>query len=175
MKATLCLAALLAACAPVQKPRPARVPAPSLTRDRALDGAIFKQALSEALHAATRVEIVEHSSPWDLRKDERRPGEKVYGSVRLEPAALEAFRGAVGRLDAGTKTIFMACVPAYHHRINLYEGAELASVLDVCFQCGILEWTGAGYVEPQALWPLLATTVTQAGLQPHRDWKALAR
>src|SRR4030088_2233526 len=73
-----------------QEPRPS-APLPAPPKDRTLHGKLFKQALADAIRAADRIEIVEHSSPFDFKPPRQKEADLEYGSTQLDRDAVAAF------------------------------------------------------------------------------------
>ncbi|SRR6266851_8325963 len=157
-----------------QEPR-SSAPLPAPPKDRTLHGKIFKQALADAIRAADRIEIVEHSSPFDFKPPRQNEPDLEYGSTQLDGATVAVFLAAADAMDDTTQSMFLACVPAYHHSIRFYEAGQLASVMKICFECSDIAWRRKNVINPQAVWPILAETVKKAGFQPHREWRDLVK
>jgi hypothetical protein len=67
-----------------------------------------------------------------------------------------------------------ACIPFFHHTIRFRRAGELIGQLDICFQCGQIEWSRSEVMPPGKIYETLADVVTHVGLAPERKWIELA-
>lgn len=141
------------------------------------DGRTWRDSLLAALEAADEVELTEHSDPNDLvaiRKGGRLASEHVYGRVVLDARQRAYFREALKKTDVTTQTWMSACIPFFHHTIRFRRAGETIGQLDICFQCGQVEWSGTKVIPPGAIYETLSDVVSHAGLSPKREWQRLA-
>lgn len=155
-----CAAALLGACADTK------------------GGKRYLQDLDALIAQADRIEVVEHSSPFDLAPaangELRQAKERVYRRIVLTPPQKARFQSTIGSLDSRTQDAFAACIPVSHHRIEFFAGGTLIDSMEVCFECGQVEWRGSSATPPSSLYGGLEAFVVSVGMQPKRDWRGLA-
>jgi hypothetical protein len=141
-------------------------------------GPEFKEALLSELVAADRVVVLEHSDPSDFLNDEGEgpdnPKRIVYRSVELDADAKARLKGNVKLMDASVPTLLAACAFVPRHTIQIYVGSTLSSELQICYECGDIQWSKIDAVEPSGLLSALTPIVLAAGLEQERDWRALA-
>lgn len=141
------------------------------------DAAVFRETLLQTLRKATAVKIEEHSSPLDFpdRKWSDSGPETHYGDATLSPEARSSFLKRVEALNPVSYSGYAACLPEFHHTIRFYEGDRLISTMKICFECEIINWDACRLKCPDDFFKVLDLIVTEAGLHPKRDWKALAK
>ncbi len=140
-------------------------------------GPIFRETLVQTLRKATTVRIEEHSSPGDFpdrKLSESRP-DIHYGNSTLSPDTRSAFLNRVEALSPVSSGGYAMCLPEFHHTLRFYEREKLISTMKVCFECEIINWDACRLKCPDDLFKVLDLVVTEAGLRPKRDWKALAK
>ena len=139
----------------------------------------YLTALEDAIRSADRIVIAEHSSPVDLYDAAAgKPlahKEFVYRTVELNDSQRSQFLKLIEGLDPKEQDAFPACIFEGHHTVRFYAGAKLVSSLQVCFECGQVEWPVTNATPPWSLVPGLEKVIRNAGLQPKRDWAELAR
>ena len=129
------------------------------------------------IERADKIVVSEHSDHWDLAT---KSGDKpiypdlFYRGVALSEQQKGHFAGIVAKLDPKTQDMFAACIFEAHHTIRFFEQETLLSTMDVCFQCGEVEWNGSAATPPWSLYGGLARFIKDIGLEPERDWRALA-
>lgn len=64
--------------------------------------------------------------------------------------------------------------PFFHHTIRFRRAGKLTGQLDICFQCGQVEWSRSKVIPPGDIYQTLSAVVRHAGLSPKRDWHQLA-
>lgn len=140
-------------------------------------GPIFRETLVQTLRKATAVRIEEHSSPYDVegRKWSDAGADRVYGSVKLDEKARISFLKQVEFMNPASVGGYAMCLPEFHHTVRFYEDERLISTMKVCFECGIINWDACRLKCPDDFFKVLDPVVTEAGLHPKRDWKALAK
>lgn len=138
----------------------------------------YLSALRKTIRSSDRIVVTEHSHQTDLYDLERGkslvPREIVYRTVDLTSAQRLSLGERVETLDPRPQQLFLACANAPHHSIYFYQGGRQVSVMDVCFECARIEWTGSREVPPDELLGRLGAFFRTVGLEPERDWKALA-
>jgi hypothetical protein len=144
------------------------------------DGRKYRNALVDEIAAADRIVVTEHSDRMDAFDSKagrsRIEGEFVYQTVELDPAQRVQFQKTIAKLDPATQNFASACLPVVHHTFFFYQGDSLKSRLDICFQCSQVDWNGIrGIAPPGSIYQGLKKAVTALGMQPKRDWQALAR
>lgn len=142
-------------------------------------GLEYRQAFAKLIRDADSIIATEHSSELDLYDFEASkseiPEQIVYATRELSEAQRKFFLETIESLDPKTQDEFAACVPIVHHTFKFYQHDELVDTVDVCFQCGQVEWSGTEATPPSALYTGLAAVVEHIGLSPTRDWPLLAR
>jgi len=138
----------------------------------------FKSQLLDAIHAADRIVVTEHSLATDLPDPKtRRPlseNEIVYGSRELDAKEKQSFATIISKPDEDITGRQSLCIFAPHHTIRFYSHDENFSVMNICFGCGQVQWNEGVVFNPHWLVPSLAAFVQQIGFQPRRDWQSLA-
>jgi len=134
--------------------------------------------LARAARDADRIVVVEHSSRHDTNNSSNSatpPAERRYGEAVLTGADKQPFLATLEGIDPYVSQWVAACIFEPHHRFEFYKGNTRTHTLEVCFQCNQLEWDGAKNPVPQAFYAGLAPFIESLGMQPERDWQALAR
>jgi hypothetical protein len=141
-------------------------------------GGRYLATLSDAIRGADRIVITEHSYPLDAYDADKGksllPESIIYKTVELSPMQKAAFLSAIAPLDPRTQDAFPACIFEPHHTIHFHADGNLRSTLQVCFQCGQVEWDGSAETPPWSLYAGLGSAIRAVGLEPERDWRALA-
>jgi hypothetical protein len=134
--------------------------------------------LGNLIGRANRIEIVEHSSPMDFIDSKTgellSSKELTYRRLTLTNSQKEGFKSSVEALDPKTQDAFPACIPVAHHRIEFFVDNKLIDTMEVCFECGQVEWGGSKAAPPWSLYSGLESFILSVGMQPKRDWIALA-
>lgn len=142
------------------------------------EGKRYLEDLGNLIQQAERIEVVEHSSAFDFanaKTGELRPAkERIYKRIVLTQPQKAGFQSAMGSLDPETQSAFLACIPVSHHRIEFFASGKLIDSMEVCFECGQVEWRGSSATPPSSLYGGLESLVVSVGMHPQRDWKALA-
>lgn len=142
------------------------------------EGKRYIQDLGNLIQRADRIELVEHSSEFDFasaKTGELRPAkERIYKRIVLTQPQQAGFQSVIGSLDPETQDIFPACIPVSHHRIEFFAGGKLIDSMEVCFECGQVEWRGSSATPPSSLYGGLQAFIVSVGMQPKRDWNSLA-
>jgi hypothetical protein len=145
------------------------------------DGRLYIHALADALRAADRVVVTEHSNAYDLADAEGRSPQRadyvpiVYATHELTAVERAAWFAAISNLAARTQDADTACTFEPHHTLTFFHGAAQSSAMQICFQCGQVEWDGTTKMRPWSLVPALKTLISSTGMKADRDWGALAR
>ncbi|WP_256642995.1 hypothetical protein [Stenotrophomonas sp. 9(2022)] len=134
--------------------------------------------LARVARDADRIVVVEHSYRYDtnegINSDTPR-AERRYRDMVLANADKQPFLATLEGIDPYVSMWTAACIFEPHHRFEFYKGNKRTHTLEVCFQCNRLEWDGAKHPVPQAFYAGLAPFIQSQGMQPERDWQALAR
>lgn len=141
-------------------------------------GKPFLDDLARASQEADRIVLVEHSYIYDnsdVDIDSKLLPERKYKELVLTGSEKDRFNSMVAGVDPYESMYVSACIYEPHHRFEFYRGSKLFNTLEVCFRCAQLEWDGSNNREPQAFYQALGTFVKSVGLQPERDWHALAK
>lgn len=140
------------------------------------EGRAFLQTLAEAVEASDRIVAVEHSYLYDGgdANYEKLP-EQVYATVVLTRSQQQSLASALQGTNPRFSEWVAACIFEPHHRLEFYRGGKRVHTLEVCFECGDLAWDGHQGQVPADIYATLEAFVRGIGLQPSRDWRALAR
>jgi len=134
--------------------------------------------LARVARDADRIVVVEHSSPYDTSNSSNSatpPAERRYREAVLIGTRKQPFLATLEGIDPYVSDWATACVFEPHHRFEFYKGKKRTHTLEVCFQCGELQWNGTRNPVPQAFYSGLHPFIESLGMQPERDWQALAR
>lgn len=163
MKRRLLLSVLLALAACAREPQ---------------EGERYLAALSDAIRQADRIVVTEHSFKYDAYDMDNGksllPQTVVYKTVELNPAQRDAFLSTVEQLDSKTQDAFAACIFEPHHTIHFHAKGKLRSTMQICFACGQVQWDEGSATPPASLYRGLDAAIKAMGLEPTRDWPALA-
>lgn len=127
---------------------------------------------------ADRIVVVEHSFRYDTNNSSNSatpPAERRYREAVLTGADKQPFLATLEGIDPYVSDWTTACIFEPHHRFEFYKGKKRTRTLEVCFQCGELQWDGTRNPVPQAFYAGLEPFIESLGMQPERDWQALAR
>jgi hypothetical protein len=142
------------------------------------DGKLFKSALTAAIGQADKIVVVEHSDAIDFVNSEGQipddPPKRVYGRVELEETQKRALLSSVQSMSSDLPEAVAACELVAHHTIELYEKGRLISEIQVCFECGDVDWSGSKWQYPIGVFSALAPTILSTGMKEERDWRLLA-
>jgi len=144
------------------------------------DGREYRDALATAIARADRIEVTEHSDPWDdydLDANRSRIGAEIlYAAVKLDAAQKRLFLDTVRGLDPKTQDWANACMPVVHHTVRFYDKDIIQSTMQICFHCSQVFWDGIKRkTNPESIHAGLEQFVTAIGLRTERDWEALAQ
>jgi hypothetical protein len=142
-------------------------------------GSEYLATLAEVVQASDKIEITEHSCPYDAfdRKAGRSliTDEIVYGTRDLSASQRELFLSIVKAMDPKTRQWDRLCLFESHHAIRFYSAGKLTSTMEICFKCSEVEWGATNARPPEVLLSSLARFVESIGFSPERDWRALAK
>lgn len=155
---------------------------PSCNRpdDHSGDGAIYKEKLVAAIRSSDSIRLAEHSHWSDFSHlDDEDPANQapvyLYRSQTLPDASRATFLKKAEDLPPDTINYFAACIFAPHHTIEFQKEGKVTSTMEICFQCGQVEWTGAPDERlPEHLIRMLEEFVSESGYEPDRDWRTVA-
>lgn len=143
------------------------------------EGQHYLDAVKNAIRASDRIVVTEHSSYTDAVSveggDPLISNPIVHRSVELNAEQVELFLSVLDKLDPKTQTAFPLCIIDVHHTIHFYSKGKPTSSMGICFTCGQVEWSGTSVAPPASLYDGLEDVVKQLGLEPKRDWVALAQ
>ncbi|WP_313143091.1 hypothetical protein [Stenotrophomonas sp.] len=134
--------------------------------------------LARVARDADRIVVVEHSFRYDTNNSSNSatsPAERRYREAVLAGADKQPFLSTLEGIDPYVSDWTTACIFEPHHRFEFYKGKKRTRTLEVCFQCGELRWDGTRNPVPQAFYAGLEPFIESLGMQPERDWQALAR
>ncbi|MBV8033549.1 hypothetical protein [Roseateles sp.] len=156
----------------------ALVPVAACSR-RDEQGASYLAALIAAIHDSGRIVVTEHSfelDAYDMNQGKSLlPGTVVYRTVELSPAQKATLLQSIERLDSKTQDAVPACIFEPHHTIHFHTKGRLRSTMRICFACSQMQWDETSATPPWALYRVLHDAIKALGLEPERDWRALAR
>mgnify|MGYP004711758149 CR=1 FL=1 len=178
----LCLLGLACGCTPS-----APVPPPATASEDPLamedkppnaEGQPMLDDIARVARDADRIVVVEHSYRYDTNEginSDTPPPERRYREVVLAGNDKQPFLATLEGIDPYVSQWVAACIFEPHHRFEFYKGNTRTHALEVCFRCNQLEWDGAKNPVPQAFYQGLRPFIERLGMQPERDWQALAR
>ena len=170
-------AVLLAAIAGARRDQAA--PEASATRRDSADGRRYLQALTAAIRGADRIVVTEHSFDGDaIDTVQQKSLEKeplIYAVRELTAKQIADFEASMAGLNPAPPEGFSPCIFAPHHTVTFYRSGKNTSTMRICFECDRVEWEGTDARPPGWLYAGLAQFVSSLGMQPHRDWEALAQ
>ena len=142
-------------------------------------GREYRDDLSGMIRRSDRIVVTEHSYQYDAYDMDAGksliPDEIVYGARELNQQQKEFFLSTVDRLDPKTQDAFPACIFEPHHTVQFYLDGKLSSTMEICFQCGQVEWDATKASPPWSLYSGLATFIDGIGFKAERDWHTLAK
>jgi hypothetical protein len=138
-------------------------------------GGRYLSDLLAAIRNADEITVTEHSSMMDFLRPERNQDdykEKVYQVVKVSSNEKLKLIEIVSMLETKTQDAYPACIFDPHHRIAFYSKGKLASTMEVCFECGQIEWDGTRQMPPWSLYSGMKTFILEIGLHPKAEWWA---
>jgi len=143
------------------------------------EGRKYIAALVQAIRDADRIVVTEHSDPIDLWDDKAEqsliPNNVVYATRVLDAQQKATLIGMLQGLDPETQDAFPACIPEQHHAIAFEGGKGRNTVMEICFQCGQIEWQGTTQTQPWSLVGGLSRFIATLGMQPKQNWYERAK
>lgn len=143
------------------------------------EGARYLAALDDAIRGAARIVVSEHSfelDAYDMEKGRSLlPEPLVYRTVELSAAQRHAFLAAMTGLDTRTQDAFAACIFQPHHSVFFHAKDGLQSTMKICFTCSQVQWDATSATPPWSLFRGLGSAIEALGMEPSRDWPALAQ
>ncbi|WP_374354232.1 hypothetical protein [Chitinimonas sp.] len=143
------------------------------------DGAKYIAELGEMIQRSDRIVVNEHSFELDAYDFAAHKSllshDVIYDSRELNRQQKALFLATVQQLKPETQDAFPACIFEPHHTVLFFSGVKLISTMKICFQCGQVKWDASTTTPPWALYSGLSGFISGIGLQPVRDWRALAR
>lgn len=130
----------------------------------------YIDALSRTIRSADRIVVTEHSFALDSVVQQ----EVVYRTRELGIGQRSSFRKLVERINPQSQSVYSACMFEPHHTIHFYSRNEEISTMRICFKCNQIEWDGSKDAPPGAIYGALRSFILRIGLEPSRDWRALA-
>ena len=172
------LATALAACSGKTAPEPHDGPDSAQEGIADAEGQRYIQALVSAIDSADRIVVTEHSFDYDAYDMENQRSlldqPVVYATKELSQEQVTAFRSSISALNSATQDAFAACIFEPHHTVTFYRSGQPQSAMRICFECAQVEWGATSITPPWSLYGGLREFVSSIGLQPDRDWRALA-
>ncbi len=144
-----------------------------------LERSRYKEDLLAQINSADRIVVTEHSDESDAGFDEnsrqwRLKSEIVYRTRILSQLQTQRLRTVITGMDPAPKNFDLACTTEVHHSIIFYGQGKQLSKMDICFACGHVLWPGSRATLPLSLITTLDAFMRDIGLEPKRDWYALA-
>jgi hypothetical protein len=136
-------------------------------------GGKYLRDLRAAIENADDITITEHSDKsYYITPDRGLEGykEQVYAVVKISQSEKRGLIEMVNALDTTTQNAFPACIFDPHHRLAFHSKGKLASTMEVCFECGQIEWDGSTQTPPWAIYRGMKAFVAGIGLHPKADW-----
>ncbi|MEK1942539.1 MAG: hypothetical protein AAAB16_19390 [Pseudomonas sp.] len=137
-------------------------------------GKFFIEQLATEITQAERIVVTEHSNRFDTADPNADHTPIIYRAHTLDTAEKTYFLNTVNALDPETKNGFAGCIFVPHHTIQFYSQTRLTSTLEVCFECGDIDWSGLHPTQPWALVGGVGKLINKIGFATERDWKSLA-
>ncbi|MCW1887731.1 hypothetical protein OKA04_23540 [Luteolibacter flavescens] len=142
-------------------------------------GPAYKAQLIECIREAESITITEHSDRVDFYEPggplQQNPPIFEYRTIVLTENQKYAFLRAVEEMEAATEYGSNRCGFEAHHRLTFLRDGQNVSSISICFKCGEALWSQTEFTEPKGLMDVLRSAVEGAGLEPERDWRALAK
>lgn len=138
-------------------------------------GGKYLRDLLAAVRDADEITVTEHSSMVDYMRPESNPDnykEKIYEVIQVSPNDKVKLIEILSMLETKTQNAFPGCIFDPHHRIALYSKGKLASTMEVCFECGQIEWDGTSQTPPWSIYEGMETFVSELGLHTKAEWSA---
>lgn len=141
------------------------------------EGAAYIQQLVQQIESSDRIVVHEHSDFFEFMNAEHdversHYREIIYQTIELGEARKRKFINTIRNLDDVTQNAFPACIFVPHHRIEFYAHGKLQSSLEVCFQCGDVDWSAAHHTQPWSIYSGLSEFITGLGMHPKQNWQA---
>jgi hypothetical protein len=144
----------------------------------AANGPVFKKQLIASIGKSESIIIEEHLDAADLMGQDPvgsdKPPHLASQSVKLDDAQKAAFSREAVAMDGRTDSFSSRCFDP-HHRLEFVQKDGTRSSMIICFRCKRVIWDAANLDPPVGFFPALEKVVKAAGLEPARDWYALAR
>jgi hypothetical protein len=142
----------------------------------ATSGFWYKQYLLHEIQGATKIVVTEHSHEFDFL-DQSMVHQIIYGEMILSKSEINQLYTLAHALPLEDKSggPVAACSFNPHHTIKFYEGFKLNSTMDICFECGDVNWDGTVTAQPWLLLSMLRDFISKIGFHPDRDWITLAK
>ncbi|MEO7495254.1 MAG: hypothetical protein ABIT83_13330 [Massilia sp.] len=145
------------------------------------EGALYIEALASAVQKSDRIVITEHSIGYDVLDEKTQPQLPVgyvpiiYAEHALTNSERSTFLVMIRATAPKPEAAEPACIFEPHHTISFYSGKVKTSTMQICYQCGQVEWDGTNKQRPWALISTLKWLAASAGMKADRDWIALAK
>ena len=136
-------------------------------------GGKYLADLLAAIQNADVITIAEHSDMIDYWRPDRSVDgykEKIYEVVQISQTEKRGLIEMVRSLDTTTQNAFAACTFNPHHRIAFYKDGKLTSTMEVCFECGDIEWKGSSQLPPWSIYGGMKAYISSIGLHPKAEW-----
>jgi hypothetical protein len=141
-------------------------------------GKDYLKTLSEEVKKSNRIVITEHSDWKELAFVERNARESKlefeYGRREMSGDQKERFLERIASACPAIDNSVSGCIPYYHHTLLFYQKDKLASTMEICFICDIVDWKGHKGRPPASFVSyVLKPTILDVGLKPERDWDGI--
>lgn len=141
-------------------------------------GEAYLKALSKEVERSNKIVITEHSAWTELAFIERKAGETTlefeYGRREMSADQKVKFLQRIASANPAVDNSVSGCIPDYHHTLLFYQEDKLASTMEICFICDIVDWKGHDGKPPASfISDVLKPTVRDVGLKPERDWEGI--
>ncbi|QYF94919.1 hypothetical protein KY495_07005 [Massilia sp. PAMC28688] len=140
-------------------------------------GAGFQRQLVRTIETADRVVVREHSDPMDFYTgDGTIPTvpEKTYTSRQLNSLQQNRLVSFMRAMNPAAREAWAACMPEFHHTIEMYKARKRIGTMKVCFGCGHIDFDKSSSEPPAAIFMTLGMFVSELGMATKRDWHQLA-
>ena len=136
----------------------------------------FKADLIAALDTAHRIELVEHSHPFDygMVEDLEEAPFIEYKRLELTSGQRAELQHSLKKMNDAPQAMSL-CLFENHHTMVLYDAKnEMRDVIQICFKCGDTEWGGTRVQAPEDFHNVFKQFIEPLGFQAERDWVELA-
>lgn len=128
----------------------------------------LRSALLSAAADSTSIKVVEHSDPFDPQfEDGREYKEKIYRTVTLSADEVSRLCKAFSLSRDYSGMVHKMCIFSPHHRVEFLRKDGKTTILEICFNCGEIEFDGGRQRIMPVGWPnSLQSFIVSLGMSP---------